>query len=100
MTAAVKPGSRSKKATAPARVLYLYAISQQPAKAAPTISAEGIDGSSGLEAVRCDPYLCWISRVDKAKFADALPDRMQDLEWLATAGLRHQRAVAEISQPD
>jgi hypothetical protein len=98
MKAAVKSGSRSKKkVAAPTRVLYLYAISQLPANAAPALSAEGIDGSAGLEALRCDPYLCWISRVDKAEFADALPDRMQDLEWLATAGLRHQRAVAEIS---
>ena len=47
--------------------------------------------------MRCENYLCWISRVAKAEFADALPERMQDLEWLATAGLRHQRAVAEIS---
>lgn len=39
-----------------------------------------------------------MSRVDKVEFADELPGRMQDLEWLATAGLRHQRAVAEISK--
>jgi hypothetical protein len=38
-----------------------------------------------------------VSRVSKTEFADTLPDRMQDLEWLATAGLRHQRAVSEIS---
>jgi FAD/FMN-containing dehydrogenase len=96
MKAAVKSVSREKK-KAPARVLYLYAISRLPAKAAPAISAEGIDGNGGIEALRCDPYVCWVSRVDKVEFADALPDRMQDLEWLATAGLRHQRAVAEIS---
>ena len=98
MTPPTKPAKKSpKKATAPARVLYLYAISQVPEKAAPAIAAEGIDGVAPVEAVRCEGYLCWISRVSKDEFADQLPDHMQDLEWLATAGLRHQRAVSEIS---
>jgi Gas vesicle synthesis protein GvpL/GvpF len=79
------------------RALYLYAISAASAIAAPAIAAEGIDGSAAVESIACENYLCWISRVPKAEFADHLPDRMQDLEWLATAGLRHQRAVSEIS---
>jgi hypothetical protein len=93
--------SKSANRTRPApadRVLYLYAISQIPRTAAPGISAEGIDGVSSVEAIRCDKYLCWVSRVAKSDFADNLPDRMQDLEWLASAGLRHQRVVAEISE--
>jgi len=98
MTPPTKPAKKlPKKATAPARVLYLYAISQLPEKAAPAIAAEGIDGVAPVEALRCEGYLCWISRVSKNEFADKLPDHMQDLEWLATAGLRHQRAVSEIS---
>ncbi|MGA2369236.1 MAG: GvpL/GvpF family gas vesicle protein [Candidatus Korobacteraceae bacterium] len=88
---------KSKKAAAAAQGLYLYAISQMPDTAAPPIAAEAIDGASGVEAIRCQDYLCWTSRVSKADFADLLTQRMQDLEWLATAGLRHQRVVAEIS---
>ncbi len=65
--------------------------------AAPVISSEGIDGASSVEGLRSGEYLCWISRVSKPEFADRLTERMQDLEWLATAGLRHQRVVAEIS---
>ncbi len=86
----------AKKTFAPARVLYLYAISRVPDRVV-AIASEGIDGESSVEAVRSGGYLCWLSRVDKDEFADRLQERMQDLEWLATAGLRHQRVVAEIS---
>lgn len=78
-------------------MLYLYAISQMPSGAAPNIAAEAIDGVARVEAILCGDYLCWISRVSKNDFADQLNERMQDLEWLATTGLRHQRVVAELS---
>jgi hypothetical protein len=78
-------------------VLYLYAISHLPDAARPSIAAEAIDGAARVEAIRCGDYLCWVSRVAKNEFADQLNERMQDLEWLATAGLRHQRVVAELS---
>ncbi len=81
----------------PAPVLYLYAISQIPDGAAPNIAAEAIDGAAHVEAIGCGEYLCWVSRVSKNEFADQLNERMQDLEWLATAGLRHQRVVGELS---
>ena len=87
---------KGRRSTSP--VLYLYAISPAPRAAVPTIAAEGIDGASPIEALRCGTYVCWISRVAKDEYADHLNDHMQDLEWLASAGLRHQRAVAEISQ--
>jgi hypothetical protein len=89
------PSPSAKKTSA--RALYLYAISQVPEKAAPVVAAEGIDGVAAVESIPCEGYLCWISCVSKTEFADKLPDHMQDLEWLATAGLRHQRAVSEIS---
>jgi hypothetical protein len=92
-----KPAAKSPQEIKTPYALYLYAISQAPKKAAEVIAAEGIDGEAPVEALPCEGYLCWISRVPKSEFADTLPDRMQDLEWLATAGLRHQRAVSEIS---
>lgn len=98
MTALAKPPAKStKKTTAPSRVLYLYAISQSPQRAAPTIKAEGIDGSAPVEAVRCGNYLCWVSRVAKADFADNISERMENLDWLAATGLRHQGVVSEIA---
>ena len=93
----MKSRPSAKKTSEPPRALYLYAISRVPENVAPTISAEGIDGAAPIEALRCGQFLCWVSRVAEAEFAHRLADQMQDLEWLATAGLRHQRAVAEIS---
>lgn len=78
-------------------MLYLYAISELPDGPAPAIAAEAIDGTAHVEAIRCGDYLWWVSRVSKTDFADQLNERMQDLEWLATAGLRHQRVVGELS---
>lgn len=92
-----RPARSQKKARPAAEVLYLYAVSRTPERLAPKIVAEGIDGAANIEALRCDGLLCWISRVSKAEFADRLNDNLQNLEWLAAAGLRHQRAVAEIS---
>ena len=98
MTTPAKSATKPPRAqAAAARVLYLYAISQMPQQDAPVIAAEGIDGAAPVESLRCDDYLCWISRVAKAEFADHVAERMQDLEWLAAAGLRHQRVVGEIA---
>ena len=78
------------------RALYLYGISQKPKGQLPTIVAEGIDGVASVESVACENYLCWMSRVSRREFVDELLAHMEDLEWLATAGLRHQRAVSAI----
>lgn len=68
-----------------------------PKRLAPAIAAEGVDGDAAVEAARCGDYLCWLSCVPKTDFADRLTEKMQDLEWLAAASLRHQRVVAEVS---
>lgn len=98
MKAPSKSTAKKKAKPASAAVLYLYGISQLPERAAPAIAAEGIDGSAAVEAIRCKNNLCWVSRVSKQEFADELNQRMQELDWLASAGLRHQRVVSEISQ--
>lgn len=95
---AVKSAATAKAARRPARVLYLYALSRMPSRRAPAIVSEGIDGVAPVEALRSGKYLCWISRVSRSDFADRLTEHMQDLEWLAAAGLRHQRVVAEIAE--
>jgi hypothetical protein len=98
MPTAAKSAPVKKRADqAVVRVLYLYAISQMPRRAVPALESEGIDGAAKLEALRCGRYLCWMSRVAKSEFAEDLSDRMQNLDWLAAASLRHQRAVSEIS---
>src|SRR4051812_43248600 len=92
-----KAQSAEKKAQVSSVALYLYAISEAPEKVAPVIASDGVDGTAAVEALRSGKYLCWISRVAKTEFADGLSEHMQDLEWLATTGLRHQRVVAEIA---
>ena len=95
---ALKSAATAKAAKRPARVLYLYAISRMPRRRAPAIVEKGVDGGAPVEALRSGKYLCWISRVPRRDFADHLTERMQDLDWLAAAGLRHQRAVAAITE--
>jgi hypothetical protein len=84
-------------ALSPPQALYLYCITASDAKK-PKLQAEGIDGSAGVEAREVNGFLCWVSRVSRAEFADALSERMQDLEWLSAAGVRHQRVVAELAR--
>lgn len=93
------PQPKKKKAAQPAarRVLYLYAVSRMRMSAPPVIAAEGVDGSAAVEPVVCGGHVCWISWVPRDQFAENLVERMQDLEWLASAGLRHQHALGEIA---
>lgn len=51
-----------------------------------------------MEAREFNGFLCWVSRVSRSEFADALSERMRDLEWLSLAGVRHQRVVAEVAR--
>ena len=39
-----------------------------------------------------------MSRVSRAGFADNLSSNMENLEWLASAGVRHQRVVSELAR--
>lgn len=77
------------------RVIYLYGITRSAS--ATSVRAEGVDGASPVEPLACDGFECWISRVNADEYGKQLPERMEDLEWLATAGVRHQRVVAAIA---
>ncbi len=88
--------------------LYLYGLSQVsssgksnkgPGKiSGPQIAVAGIDGSSEVKAIECAALLAWVSEVDAQGFAADLNSKMENLEWLADASVRHQRAVAAISE--
>jgi hypothetical protein len=47
--------------------------------------------------LRFDGFDCWISRLDRSEYADRLAENMENLEWLAMIGVRHQRAVADLA---
>ena len=93
--------------------LYLYGISQTPAgpaakkpgakpapnipPPAPKIGSAGIDGVHAVEALICGDFLCWVCKVDHASFAEAVERNMENLEWLALHGVRHQQVVGEVA---
>ena len=98
--AALKPGASTlKDRAASARndkeLLYLYGISD---KQTDVRVAEGVDGHSGVEAIECGGLVCWVSRVDAREFGAELQTRMENLDWLAGASVRHQRVVAAIHE--
>lgn len=78
------------------RVLYLYGVTQsQPAK--PVVQV-GVDLQSSVEAIDTEGVTCWISRVSAEDFELSLTKNMENLDWLATASVAHQRAIQAVSQ--
>lgn len=78
------------------RVLYLYGVTQsQPVK---PIVQVGVDLQSSVEVTGCEGVTCWISRVSAEEFENSLTRNMENLDWLATASVAHQRAIQTIAQ--
>jgi hypothetical protein len=98
MATPIKKKSAKKKAPARASTtaLYLYGISQ-PSRKKIQLHAEAVDGQAAIENLPLAGLDCWISRVDRREFAERLAENMENLEWLATVGVRHQRAVAGLA---
>jgi hypothetical protein len=98
--------SRSKKSASALRLaspksanelLYLYALT--PArKQVGTITVPGVDGNSPVHGIACAEFQAWASRVPAAEFGSGLERKMEDLDWLAAASIRHQRVVAELAK--
>jgi len=61
------------------------------------VKGDGIDGMSPVENLEYSGLRCWVSRVDKHEFADQLAGNMENLDWLATTSVRHQRVVGELA---
>jgi len=79
-----------------ARALYLYGVSDLDSVSV-KVREGGIDGISPVERLEASGFQCWISRVEKDEYADQLAANMENLDWLATASVRHQRVVGEIA---
>lgn len=77
--------------------LYLYGISLADESKPARISSPGIDGVHAVQAKACGDFLCWISSVDRGSFSREMNHSMDNLEWLALHGVRHQQVVAEIA---
>src|SRR5581483_5079153 len=77
--------------------LYLYGVTL-PRRHVEPIRQEGVDGSARVEPFACAGFTCWISRVSRAGFAEKISTNLENLDWLATTGVRHQRVVSELSR--
>src|SRR5689334_3779026 len=78
------------------KVLYLYAVSMPtPPKIG---ELPGVDGVTPVEAIHCAEFVCWISKVDRAEFADELAKNMENLDWLAQKTTQHQQVVSAIAE--
>jgi Gas vesicle synthesis protein GvpL/GvpF len=75
-------------------LLYLYGISQA---AGDKTAQVGIDGVGRVESIRCAGLVCWVTRVSKRDFGDALAANMENLDWLANASVRHQQVMSAIA---
>ena len=83
--------------------LYLFGISKKVNSAQAQkalIGVIGIDGLHPVEAMDCEGLSCWVTRVQTDEFADEMNRNAENLDWLAEAGLRHQRAVGAIAGID
>jgi Gas vesicle synthesis protein GvpL/GvpF len=80
----------------PDQVLYVYAMTRGASKLVTKLP--GVDGAATVESLTIGDYSCWISRVSKTEFADELQQNMQNLDWLAAAGVRHQQIVSAIAE--
>jgi hypothetical protein len=84
----------------PQSALYLYGISrgpEKPAKKPAKIGSPGIDGVHEVRAIECGDFICWVSEVDHASFAQAVERNMENLDWLALHSVRHQQVVGEVA---
>jgi hypothetical protein len=77
--------------------LYLYGVSSAAQDDIDPLKNPGVDGVHAVTAIPCGEYLCWVSSVDQAAFRRDLEANMENLEWLALHGVRHQQVVSEIA---
>src|SRR5690348_1943404 len=77
------------------QLLYLYGIS---AKAPKLKIPTSIDGNSLVEHLETAGLTAWYSRVSLTEFGERLASNMENLEWLSSVSVRHQRTVAQISE--
>ena len=69
-----------------------------PPKKPAKVGSVGIDGLHPVQPLACGDFLCWVCQVDQASFADAVERNMENLEWLALHGVRHQQVVGEVAE--
>jgi hypothetical protein len=91
---------KAKRKLADSAALYLYGISRRAENGhaqPPRINSAGIDGVHAVRPLDCGEFICWVCEVDQASFAQAVENNLENLEWLALHGVRHQQVVGELA---
>jgi hypothetical protein len=78
--------------------VYLYAVSVEKLAKPQRLSAPGIDNSGLVIGIPAGDLTAWASVVDASSFAAELERSIENLDWLAEATLRHQKAVSAVSE--
>jgi Gas vesicle synthesis protein GvpL/GvpF len=78
------------------QVFYLYGLTKAEPSAG--IDAAGVDLKSRVQAIETGGVVAWISRVSAEEFEDRLASNMENLDWLASASVAHQRAIETIAR--
>ena len=76
-------------------VVYLYGVSESRPPTA--IDQIGV-GQAAIEPVLGEGVVCWISRVPAREFERDLARNLENLDWVATESVAHQRAIAAIAE--
>ncbi|MBV9669409.1 MAG: GvpL/GvpF family gas vesicle protein [Acidobacteriales bacterium] len=77
-------------------VVYFYGISEGGADARK--ARPGIDGAGHVSGLEVGGLTAWYSEVDAGEYGESLRTRIEDLDWLAQASVRHQQTVESISK--
>jgi hypothetical protein len=80
--------------------LYLYGVSRASKRKSHKVKNPGVDGLHAVEPLPCGEFICWVSPVDHVAFSRELEANMENLEWLALHGVRHQQVVGEIAEQE
>lgn len=80
--------------------LYLYGVSRALKGKPYKVNNPGVDGLHKVEPLLCGEFFCWVSPVDRVAFSRELEGNLENLEWLALHGVRHQQVVAEIAEQE
>ena len=80
------------------RVLYFYGVTASCPEN--SVQQRGVDLRSQVDPIACEGVTCWVSRVSAIEFERDLAQNMENLDWLATASVAHQRAISAIASEE
>ena len=78
-----------------ARVVYFYGVTESFPEN--SIQQPGVDFASKIEPIECEGLTCWVSLVSAVEFEKDLARNMENLDWLASSSVAHQRAISAIA---